>query len=193
MTTTIFIIFSDFFTKFSFHRKWNDVQLLLINMVYTSCLTRCQVGRRKLILSIYINRSLHRARYQNPTRQGPKPPAQDLGTRPKIWARIPRPVCKSPVDTPGPDTRLQEPQPRICSKNSESQDPRPRVPDARPDIRNSDIRQDVVISYGRKLTYFIFWFEKQENLINIYFPFYTVELKVEWPLGQRDSLQLFLL
>ena len=27
------------FTKFYFHRKWNDGRLLLINMVYTSCRT----------------------------------------------------------------------------------------------------------------------------------------------------------
>ena len=32
-----------------------------------------------------------------------------------------------------------------------------------------------------------------ENSINIYFPFYTVELKVEWPLEQSDLFQLFLL
>ena len=30
------------FTKLSFHDKWNDGQLLRINMVYTSCLTSCR-------------------------------------------------------------------------------------------------------------------------------------------------------
>ena len=30
------------FNKFSFHHKWNDGQLLLINMVYTSCLMSSQ-------------------------------------------------------------------------------------------------------------------------------------------------------
>ena len=29
--------------KFSFHHKWNNVQLLFINMVYMSCLMSCQV------------------------------------------------------------------------------------------------------------------------------------------------------
>ena len=33
-----------YFTKFSFHPKWNDVQLLFINMEYTSCLTSCQTA-----------------------------------------------------------------------------------------------------------------------------------------------------
>ena len=31
-----------YFTKFSYQHKWNDVQLLLINMVYMSCLMSCQ-------------------------------------------------------------------------------------------------------------------------------------------------------
>ena len=30
------------FTKFVFHCKWNDAQLLIMNMVYTSCLTSSQ-------------------------------------------------------------------------------------------------------------------------------------------------------
>ena len=30
------------FSKVSFQHKWNDVRLLLINMVYRSCLTSCQ-------------------------------------------------------------------------------------------------------------------------------------------------------
>ena len=30
------------FTKFSFQDMWNDFWLLLINIVYTSCLTSCQ-------------------------------------------------------------------------------------------------------------------------------------------------------
>ena len=30
------------FTKFSFHHKWNDARLLLMSMVYTSCLTTCR-------------------------------------------------------------------------------------------------------------------------------------------------------
>ena len=30
------------FTKFSFHHKWNNGRLLLISMVYTSCLTSCR-------------------------------------------------------------------------------------------------------------------------------------------------------
>ena len=30
------------FTKFSFRCKWNDVRLLLTNMVYTSCLRSCR-------------------------------------------------------------------------------------------------------------------------------------------------------
>ena len=29
-------------TKFSFYCKWNEVLLLVINMVYTNCLTSCQ-------------------------------------------------------------------------------------------------------------------------------------------------------
>ena len=29
------------FTKFSFHHKWNEAPLLVINMVYTGCLTSC--------------------------------------------------------------------------------------------------------------------------------------------------------
>ena len=29
------------FNKFSFHHKWNDAQLLLINKVYMNCLTSC--------------------------------------------------------------------------------------------------------------------------------------------------------
>ena len=43
-STTTFIKIWDLlmFNKFSFHHKWNEVQLLLINMVYTSCLTSCQ-------------------------------------------------------------------------------------------------------------------------------------------------------
>ena len=41
LATISFIIFWDFliFYKFSFHHKKNDVRLLLINMVYTSCRT----------------------------------------------------------------------------------------------------------------------------------------------------------
>ena len=40
-STISFKIFWDFsmFTKFSFHYKWTEVRLLLINMVYTNCLT----------------------------------------------------------------------------------------------------------------------------------------------------------
>ena len=30
------------FTKFSFHHKWNEAPLLVINMVYTGCLTSCR-------------------------------------------------------------------------------------------------------------------------------------------------------
>ena len=30
------------FMKFSFHHKWNDARLLLMSMVYTSCLTTCR-------------------------------------------------------------------------------------------------------------------------------------------------------
>ena len=42
--TVSFIIFSDFcmFYQISFHHKGNDVRLLLINMVSSSCLTSCQ-------------------------------------------------------------------------------------------------------------------------------------------------------
>ena len=32
------------FTKFSFHHKWNDARLLLINIVYTICLTNWDLG-----------------------------------------------------------------------------------------------------------------------------------------------------
>ena len=32
------------FTKFSFHGKWNNERLLLINMVYTSSPTSCQTN-----------------------------------------------------------------------------------------------------------------------------------------------------
>ena len=28
--------------KFSLHQKWNEAQLLVLNMAYTSCLTRCR-------------------------------------------------------------------------------------------------------------------------------------------------------
>ena len=43
--TIMFIIFWDFsmFYTFSFHQKWNDGWLLLIKMVYMSCLTSCQM------------------------------------------------------------------------------------------------------------------------------------------------------
>ena len=43
--TISFLIFWDLkrcFANFSFHDKWNDVRLLLINMVYTSSLTSCR-------------------------------------------------------------------------------------------------------------------------------------------------------
>ena len=42
----IFIIFFETFwsfTNFSFYHKWKDTQLLLLNMVYTSCLTSCRM------------------------------------------------------------------------------------------------------------------------------------------------------
>ena len=41
--TTTFIIFWDFlvFYQISFHHKWNDARLLLMNIVYMSCLTSC--------------------------------------------------------------------------------------------------------------------------------------------------------
>ena len=32
----------DIFTKFSFHHKWNEAWLLVINKVYASCLTICR-------------------------------------------------------------------------------------------------------------------------------------------------------
>ena len=32
------------FTKFSFHQKWNEAPLLVINMVYTGCLTSCRTS-----------------------------------------------------------------------------------------------------------------------------------------------------
>ena len=31
-----------YFTKFSFHHKWSEAWLLVINMVYMSCLTSCR-------------------------------------------------------------------------------------------------------------------------------------------------------
>ena len=34
--------FETFFTKFSFHHKWNKAWLIVINMVYTICLTSCR-------------------------------------------------------------------------------------------------------------------------------------------------------
>ena len=42
--TIIFIIFETLwcFIKYSCHHKWHDAWLLLINMVYTSCLTSCR-------------------------------------------------------------------------------------------------------------------------------------------------------
>ena len=48
VSTTICIIFWDFlmFYQISFHHKWNDARLLLINMVHTSCLRSYQ--RRKI-------------------------------------------------------------------------------------------------------------------------------------------------
>ena len=39
------------FTKFSFHHKSNDVRLLLIKMVYTSCLMSCKWFHMKTRLS----------------------------------------------------------------------------------------------------------------------------------------------
>ena len=44
LATIIFIIFWDFlmFSQICFHHKWNDAWLLLINMLYMSCLTSCQ-------------------------------------------------------------------------------------------------------------------------------------------------------
>ena len=44
VATIIFIIFWDFwcFIKFSFHHKCNEAQLLMINVVHTSCFTSCQ-------------------------------------------------------------------------------------------------------------------------------------------------------
>ena len=44
LKTIMVIIFWDFwcFTKFSFHHKWNEARLLVINMVYTSYLTSFQ-------------------------------------------------------------------------------------------------------------------------------------------------------
>ena len=44
-TTIMDIIFWEFlilYHKFYFHHKWNEAWLLVINMVYTSCLTSCQ-------------------------------------------------------------------------------------------------------------------------------------------------------
>ena len=32
------------FTKFSFQHKWNEAPLLVINMVYTGCLTSCRTS-----------------------------------------------------------------------------------------------------------------------------------------------------
>ena len=42
-STITFIIFWDFliFYQIFFHHKWNDVRLLLMNMVYMSSLTSC--------------------------------------------------------------------------------------------------------------------------------------------------------
>ena len=33
-----------YFTKSSFHNKWKEVWLLVINMIYTNCLTICQMN-----------------------------------------------------------------------------------------------------------------------------------------------------
>ena len=43
-STILVIIFWDIlmFTKFFFHHKWNELWLLVINMVYTNCLTSCR-------------------------------------------------------------------------------------------------------------------------------------------------------
>ena len=43
-STILVIIFWDFFMfyKFSFNHKWIELWLLVINIVYTSCLTSCQ-------------------------------------------------------------------------------------------------------------------------------------------------------
>ena len=102
--------------------------------------------------------------------------AKDLGIRRRIRAWISRIVCKFLADVLGPDIWFQELRPRIWGLFYKSrlkpsagyQDPRPRVSDVRPDIWNSDIRQDVVINHGRKLTYLIFWFEKQASNMKIW-------------------------
>ena len=61
------------FTKLFFHHKWNDGRLLVINMVYTSCLTSCQTTEDLIkVLLILEKNSL--AAVWTPT---PKPePAQ---------------------------------------------------------------------------------------------------------------------
>ena len=43
LSTTMDIIFKTlwYFTKFSFHLKWNETSLLVINIADTSCLTIC--------------------------------------------------------------------------------------------------------------------------------------------------------
>ena len=135
------------------------------------------LGRKTLILSIYFNRLIHRVWYLNfgcPVVHL-KLSAEDLGIQRRIWAWISGLVCKSPANVVGPDFWFQAPRPKIWGLFYESrlkprtgyQDPGPRVSDVRPDIWNSDIRQNVVISHGRKPTYLILWFEKKASNMKI--------------------------
>ena len=43
-----------YFTKFSFHHKWNETWLLVINVIYTSYFASCQLKNFKLMVSRYI-------------------------------------------------------------------------------------------------------------------------------------------
>ena len=50
----------DCFTKFSCNQKWNDARLLLISMVYTSCLTNYHLGDLRKLGNIRRVFKLHR-------------------------------------------------------------------------------------------------------------------------------------
>ena len=40
------------FTKFSFHHKWNESWLLVINMIYTSCFASCQTTSQQTFVGL---------------------------------------------------------------------------------------------------------------------------------------------
>ena len=135
------------------------------------------LGRRKLMLSIYINRLLHHIWYLHfrcPATHL-KLSAEDLDIRLRIWVWICRLVWKSLTNVLGPDIWFQETRPRILwlvyksrlKLSTGYQDSRRRVSDVRSDVWNSDIRHDAVICRGREPTYLIHGLEKQASNMKI--------------------------